>query len=171
MEQTHLKPLPAWVPEVYELCGRMVDIEGYVALNTNRYSVPVAWLGRHVQVRETKDKVEIQLDVKPTRYATAWMIMFAPPPSTNARLRVDDVGYRRTVCVQNSVSKVSTFNQALLGNFLQAPKLILPRYTQPSNELQLLLEKLRLALPPQPPPRIKTPVPSLPDSVAAPVLW
>jgi len=41
-----------------------VDIEGYVALNSNRYSVPVAWLGRHVQVRETKDKVEIQLDAR-----------------------------------------------------------------------------------------------------------
>ena len=45
--------------------------------------------------------------------------------------------------------------------------LILPRYTQPSNELQLLLEKLRLALPPQPPPRIKTPVPTQ----TTPVLW
>jgi hypothetical protein len=42
----------------------MVDIEGYVALNTNRYSVPVAWIGRRVEVRETKDKVEIQLDAR-----------------------------------------------------------------------------------------------------------
>lgn len=64
MEQTHLKPLPAWIPEVYRLQERMVDIEGYVALNTNRYSVPVAWIGRRVEVRETKDKVEIQLDAR-----------------------------------------------------------------------------------------------------------
>jgi hypothetical protein len=64
IEQTHLKPLPAWIPEVYQLLGRMVDIEGYVALNTNRYSVPVAWIGRRVEVRETKDKVEIQLDAR-----------------------------------------------------------------------------------------------------------
>ena len=49
--------------------------------------------------------------------------------------------------------------------------LILPRYTQPSNELQLLLEKLRLALPPQPPPRIKTPVPSPVPAQTTPVLW
>jgi transposase len=49
--------------------------------------------------------------------------------------------------------------------------LILPRYTQPSNELQLLLEKLRLALPPQPPPRIKTPVPSPVHPQTTPVLW
>jgi transposase len=49
--------------------------------------------------------------------------------------------------------------------------LILPRYTQPSNELQLLLEKLRLALPPQPPPRIKTLVPSPVPAQTTPVLW
>lgn len=33
--------------------------------------------------------------------------------------------------------------------------LILPRYTQPDKDLQLLLDKLRLVLPPQPPPRIR----------------
>jgi transposase len=49
--------------------------------------------------------------------------------------------------------------------------LILPRYTQPSNELQLLLEKLRLALPAQPPPRIKTPTPLPVKPQTAPVLW
>jgi len=42
----------------------MVDIEGYVALNSNRYSVPVEWIGRRVEVRETKDKIEIQLDAR-----------------------------------------------------------------------------------------------------------
>jgi hypothetical protein len=60
----HLKPLPAWISEVYRLQQRMVDIEGYVALNSNRYSVPVDWIGRRVEVRETKDKIEIQLDVR-----------------------------------------------------------------------------------------------------------
>jgi hypothetical protein len=33
-------------------------------------------------------------------------------------------------------------------------ELTLTRYTQPEPELQLLLDKLRLALPPQPPPKI-----------------
>jgi transposase len=64
LEQTHLKPLPVWVPEVYRLHERIADVEGYVALNTNRYSVPVAWIGRRVEVRETKDKVDIQLDAR-----------------------------------------------------------------------------------------------------------
>ena len=64
VERLHLKPLPAWIPEVYRLYQRMVDVEGYVALHTNRYSVPLAWIGRRVEVRETKDKIEIQLDAR-----------------------------------------------------------------------------------------------------------
>jgi hypothetical protein len=64
VERLHLKPLPAWVPEVYRLYQRMVDIEGYVALHSNRYSVPVEWVGRRVEVRETKGKIEIQLDAR-----------------------------------------------------------------------------------------------------------
>lgn len=32
--------------------------------------------------------------------------------------------------------------------------LVLPRYTQPAKDLQLLMEKLQMALPAQPPPRI-----------------
>jgi len=59
-ERPHLKPLPIWVPEVYRLHHRIVDVEGYVAVNTNRYSVPVDWIGRQVEVRETKNKIEIQ---------------------------------------------------------------------------------------------------------------
>ncbi len=38
--------------------------------------------------------------------------------------------------------------------------LILPRYTQPDRDLQFLLEKLRLTLPSQPPPRITAPAAS-----------
>ena len=64
VERLQLKPLPAWIPEVYRLQQRLVDIEGYVALHSNRYSVPVEWIGRRVEVRETKDKIEIQLDAR-----------------------------------------------------------------------------------------------------------
>lgn len=59
VERPLLKPLPIWVPEVYLLHHRIVDVEGYVTINTNRYSVPYQWIGRQVQVRETKDKIEI----------------------------------------------------------------------------------------------------------------
>ena len=62
VERLHLKPLPAWVPEVYRLHRRTADTEGYVSVNSIRYSVPVSWIGRSVDVRETRDRIEIELD-------------------------------------------------------------------------------------------------------------
>jgi len=74
VERPHLKPLAAWIPEVYRLHHRMVDVQGYVSLNTNRYSVPPSFIGRRVEVRETRDQIEIELDarhiVKHQRIAT-----------------------------------------------------------------------------------------------------
>jgi transposase len=64
VERVHLKPLPAWIPEVYRLHQRTVDVEGYVSVNSIRYSVPVGWIGRRVEVRETRDKIEIELDAR-----------------------------------------------------------------------------------------------------------
>ena len=64
VERPQLKPLPAWIPEVYRLHQRTVDVEGYVALHTNRYSVPLEWIGRRVEVRETRDQIAIQLDAR-----------------------------------------------------------------------------------------------------------
>ena len=64
VERTHLKPLPAWIPEVYRLHARTVDVEGYVSVSSIRYSVPVAWIGRRVEARETRDKIEIELDAR-----------------------------------------------------------------------------------------------------------
>src|SRR6266571_108327 len=62
VEQLHLKPLPAWIPEVYRLHQRTADTEGYVSVHSIRYSVPVAWIGRRVEVRETRDRIDIELD-------------------------------------------------------------------------------------------------------------
>lgn len=64
VEKPRLKPLPVWVPEVYRLHQRIVDVEGYVSLHTNRYSVPADWVGRNVEVRETRDRVDIGNDRK-----------------------------------------------------------------------------------------------------------
>ena len=60
VERTQLKPLPVWVPEVYLLHHRIVDVEGYVSVDTNRYSAPVDWIGRQVEIRETKNRIIIQ---------------------------------------------------------------------------------------------------------------
>jgi hypothetical protein len=64
IERMHLKPLPAWIPEVYRLHQRTVDVEGYVSVNSIRYSVPVPWIGHRVEVRETRDKIEIEMDAR-----------------------------------------------------------------------------------------------------------
>ena len=59
VEQAYLKPLPVWVPPVYLLHQRIVDVEGYVSVATNRYSVSVEMISQRVEVRENKDTIEI----------------------------------------------------------------------------------------------------------------
>jgi len=56
-ERPVLEPLPLHVPEVYALHRRRVDVEGYVTVHTNRYSVPVQLLGRSLEVRETIEQM------------------------------------------------------------------------------------------------------------------
>src|SRR5260370_1334532 len=56
-EQVHLRPLPLHVPEVYQLCTRIVDAEGYVNVNRVRYSAPYRLIGRALEVRETLERV------------------------------------------------------------------------------------------------------------------
>ncbi|MCG8421439.1 MAG: hypothetical protein MJE77_26265 [Proteobacteria bacterium] len=56
-ERNALRPLPGFIPEVYALHQRLVDLEGYVHLHSNRYSVPADFIGRSLEVRETKERV------------------------------------------------------------------------------------------------------------------
>jgi transposase len=58
-ERAYLKALPIWVPPVYRLHQRLVDMAGYVSINNNRYSVPEEYLGLQVEARETKESIEI----------------------------------------------------------------------------------------------------------------
>lgn len=59
-ERSFLTALPEWCPEVYELYHRIVDVEGYVSVDTNRYSVPLGIpVGRQLEVRKTKERVDI----------------------------------------------------------------------------------------------------------------
>lgn len=54
-----MRALPIHVAEVYLLHHRIVDIEGYLHVQRSRYSAPYLLIGRSVEVRETKDRVEI----------------------------------------------------------------------------------------------------------------
>jgi transposase len=58
-EHPALRRLPRWIPEPYLLHQRLVDVEGYITLNTNHYSVPSAFIGRRLDVRESQDRVVI----------------------------------------------------------------------------------------------------------------
>lgn len=58
-ERPQLKRLPLYIPEVYDLHQRMVDVEGFVCLHHNRYEVAPELIGRRVEVRESRDRVRI----------------------------------------------------------------------------------------------------------------
>jgi hypothetical protein len=58
-ERAHLQPLPLFIPEVYALHQRLVDVEGYVNVHGHRYSVPYLLIGRQLEVRETKHRMDM----------------------------------------------------------------------------------------------------------------
>jgi transposase len=58
-ERPALRPLPVWVPEVYDLHHRIVDTEGYVTVYGSKYSAPWKLIGRRLEVRETKDRIDL----------------------------------------------------------------------------------------------------------------
>jgi hypothetical protein len=59
LEKPELKPLPAYLPPVYQAFSRIVDVEGYVYLDTNRYSVPERLIGKTVEVYKYPDEVKV----------------------------------------------------------------------------------------------------------------
>ena len=59
MEKPSLMPLPPVQPPVYVSLQRTVDVEGYVHLDTNRYSVPDSLIGCDVEVLKYWDTVRI----------------------------------------------------------------------------------------------------------------
>jgi hypothetical protein len=50
IEKPYLQPLPNVLPPVYETFERVVDLYGYVSIDTNRYSVPERFVGQSVTV-------------------------------------------------------------------------------------------------------------------------
>src|SRR5208283_5663360 len=59
IEQPHLRPLPDVLPPVYELLERVVDLHGYVSVDTNRYSVPERFVGQSVAVYKLQAKIHV----------------------------------------------------------------------------------------------------------------
>jgi transposase len=59
LEKPHLQPLPPYIPPVYQSFHRVADSEGYVHLDTNRYSIPERLIGKQLEVQKYWDHVEI----------------------------------------------------------------------------------------------------------------
>jgi transposase len=59
IEPPHLVPLPDALPPVYELLDRIVDLYGYVSVDTNRYSVPERDVGKSVAVYKLPAEVHV----------------------------------------------------------------------------------------------------------------
>jgi len=130
VERLQLKPLPAWIPEVYRLHQRMVDTEGYVSLHSNRYSVPATFIGRRVEVRETREKIDIELDarriVTHTRLLTADQRVTLPehrPPRGQGRKRDDP--YPEELAIINAAPEIAPFVESLKRKGRKVPGLAL----------------------------------------------
>jgi hypothetical protein len=68
IEKAYLQSLPAVLPPVYEVFERVVDLYGYVSVETNRYSVPEPFIGKTLTVY--KYPAEIQIFNRGTPLAT-----------------------------------------------------------------------------------------------------
>jgi hypothetical protein len=79
IEKPHLRPLPDALPPVYELLERVVDLHGYVSVDTNRYSVPERFVGQSVAVYKL-----------PPRSVSAARISRSPAPAADQRARCQE---------------------------------------------------------------------------------
>jgi transposase len=59
MEKPYLKPLPTALPPVYEVLERVVDLSGFISVDTNRYSVPQRVIGKSVSVYKYPQELQI----------------------------------------------------------------------------------------------------------------
>ena len=60
IERPHLVPPPDALPPVYELLERVVDLHGYVSVDTNRYSVPERYVGKSVAVYKLPAEIHVR---------------------------------------------------------------------------------------------------------------
>jgi transposase len=59
LEKPYLTPLPVYSPPIYMTLYRVVDTQGYVHIDTNRYSAPYLLIGKQVEVQKHLSKIVI----------------------------------------------------------------------------------------------------------------
>lgn len=138
-EQAHLRPLPSYIPEPERIEMRTVDVEGFVSVDTNRYSAPADWIHRQVQVRVTDEKVEIDHGHKTVPHQrvllpTGQRVQLAEhrrPYGEKARLARQMDEERELVLV---LPGIASYLSALKKNGHGAPRLLLRRLLRMARE-------------------------------------
>lgn len=59
LEKSQLQRLPPYIPPVYQPLYRIVDLEGYIAVDTNRYSVPERLVGKRLEVHKSWERIMV----------------------------------------------------------------------------------------------------------------
>lgn len=96
-EKPQMKRLPIWIPDPYVLHHRMVSVEGYVKVHAHLYSAPFGLIGRRVEVRETKDNIEIYDG--PRLVGTHAVVQDSQP------VRITNPSHRPSRCERTSLPK------------------------------------------------------------------
>lgn len=113
IEKPRLRRLPTVLPAVYEVFDRVVDLYGFISVDTNRYSVPERLVGRSVTVYKHYASIEIY-DRR------------APVAQHPRLIGVRDV--RHTLPGHHTVAQRAPRQPALQAQLLQGEHAVLDRY-------------------------------------------
>jgi transposase len=133
-ERAHLRPLPAVLPPVYEVLERVVDLYGFVSVDSNRYSVPERLVGRPVTV--LKHCAQIEIHHRGT------------PVATHRRL-IDQRDARHVIAGHHTIPQRASRKPAIEFELLRQEHVVLQRYAtalggQPNRGLRALRRLLEL---------------------------
>jgi transposase len=107
MEKPSLQPLPKVLPPVYLAEQRTVDIEGYVHLDTNRYSVPNTLIGKNVEVLKYWQRVVI--------YQGRTIVAEHDRELLAREKRITKPGHHRPLARKKAHNGISMEEQTLIG--------------------------------------------------------
>lgn len=112
-ELPHLRALPAALPPVYEVLDRVVDLYGFVSVDTNRYSAPERLVGKTVTVYKHYERIEINHR--------------GAPVATHPRL-IDQRDARHVIAGHHTVPHRAPREPALEQQLLRGEHEVLQRY-------------------------------------------
>lgn len=107
MEKPHLRPLPPYIPPIFQTIHRIVDVEGFVNVDTNRYSVPERLIGKRVEIQKHWERIVVVFENK--------RVAEHPRTIDKRDSRSVQPGHHSLVSRQNAHRGPSSEESALLG--------------------------------------------------------